>query len=606
MCKEPEINDKEQKEIFSFLKSLVSKRKIKISNLKNLGSKGAAISSFIKKLSIKKKIILIAVIALLVIFSATQIFGQTKSDTSVEYQTATVETGDITVTLSGSGTLEPANSYTVTSLLDGEILSDSFEVGDVVAKDAVLYTIDSSDLTTSIEQAELSLKQSQTNYQRKLESLEDLNVKATSKGTVTELNVEKNDEVSAGQTLATITNRDTMVIKLPFLADDAKHISVNASASVTLSSTYETLTGKVTKVSSADVVLTGNRIVRYVTIEVTNPGALTEGAYATASVGSYSCVLSAAFSYKNQVTITAPADGEVTAVDVKEGSKVSKNQVLLSISSDSISDEVSSAYSSLQNAEISLQNQYDKLADYTITSPIEGTVIEKLYKAGDNLESGETLCTIYDLSYQTMTLNVDELDIGEAEVGQEVSITADAVPGKTYTGIVTTVSKLGTTADNVTTYPVTIRIDETDGLLPGMNVDCEIVVSNTTNVLRVPVAAISRNNQVLVKGVSSDDSPLDSYGYETVTIGVSNDDYVEITDGLKEGDEVAYIVETSSSGTTTEASTSLFGGGGGTVGGGTVGGGTAGGGTAGGGGGTPPSGSGGMPSGGSGGGPAGN
>lgn len=610
MQEEQETQDKRRNKIFSYLKNLSDKGKNRISSHEGSGSKikniilklknpdgkiNKLITKF-KKLSLKKKIISVAVVALLVVFAVMKIITQASGDTAAQYQTATVEYGDITVTLTGSGTLEPADSYTVTTLLDGAILSDNFEVGDVVTKDAILYEIDSSDITTSIEQAELSLSQSEQSYQRKLESLEDLNVKTTSKGTVTELNVEANDEVSAGQTLATVINRDTMVLKLPFLADDAQSMYVNQNATVILSSTYETLTGKVTKVSNADVILTGDRIVRYVTIEVSNPGAITADDYATASVGSSSCVASATFSYKNEVTITAPATGEVTAVFVKEGSKVSKNQVLVSLSSDSVSDEVDSAYNSLENSQISLENQYDKLEDYTITSPIEGTVIDKLYKAGDTLESGETLCTIYDLSYLTMTLYVDELDISEVSVGQEVTITADAVPNKEYTGIVTTASIMGTTTNNVTTYPVTIRIDDTDGLLPGMNVDCEIVVSNTENVLRVPVSAISRGNQVLVEGAERSDDTMatdtgipDGYGYVTVTIGASNDDYVEITDGLEEGDVVAYAIPTVTSETTeTETDMSMFGGG--------AAGGNSGGMPSGGGG--MPSGGGGMPSGG--------
>ena len=56
------------------------------------------------------------------------------------------------------------------------------------------------------------------------------------------------------------------------------------------------------------------------------------------------------------------------------------------------------------------------------------------------MESGKTLCTIYDLSYLEMTLNIDELDISTVEAGQTVQITAEAVEGKTFTGVVTKVS----------------------------------------------------------------------------------------------------------------------------------------------------------------------
>lgn len=143
-----------------------------------------------------------------------------------------------------------------------------------------------------------------------------------------------------------------------------------------------------------------------------------------------------------------------------------KNQVIVVLSSDTLADEIQSASESLRNAELSLESQYDQLDDYTITSPISGTIIDKNYKAGETTESNQVLCSIYDLSYLTMTLSVDELDIADIAVGQTVSITADAVEDATYEGVVTKVSVAGTSSGGVTTYPVTIRIDETDGLLP--------------------------------------------------------------------------------------------------------------------------------------------
>ena len=154
----------------------------------------------------------------------------------------------------------------------------------------------------------------------------------------------------------------------------------------------------------------------------------------------------------------------------------------------------------LQRFALSLENARDNLEDYSVTAPISGTVVTKNAKAGDNIEggSGSTLCVIYDLSYLEMTMSIDELDISSVEVGQEVRITADAVEGKTYTGVVTEVSVAGTTSGGITTYPVTVRIDETDGLLPGMNVDAEIVISSADDVLAIPSAAVSRGDMVLV------------------------------------------------------------------------------------------------------------
>lgn len=198
--------------------------------------------------------------------------------------------------------------------------------------------------------------------------------------------------------------------------------------------------------------------------------------------------------------ITAEASGKVAGFNWLVGDTISSGDRICTITGDSVDNQIESARISVSNASTSLENARDNLEDYSVTAPISGTVVTKNAKAGDNIEggSGSTLCVIYDLSYLEMTMSIDELDISSVEVGQEVRITADAVEGKTYTGVVTEVSVAGTTSGGITTYPVTVRIDETDGLLPGMNVDAEIVISSADDVLAIPSAAVSRGDMVLV------------------------------------------------------------------------------------------------------------
>ena len=181
------------------------------------------------------------------------------------------------------------------------------------------------------------------------------------------------------------------------------------------------------------------------------------------------------------------------------------------------------------------------------SSFISGTIIEKNAKVGDALSTGSDLCTIYDLSYLEMTINVDELQVSSLKVGQSVQVTADAVKDKTYEGLVTRVSMKGDTSGGTTTYPVTVRIDETDGLRPGMNANAEIVVAQAKNALTVPNAAIVRGGYVLVRqdspsAVNADDSMSapEGYVYVKVKTGVSDDNYTQVTSGLSESDTIAY------------------------------------------------------------------
>ena len=493
-------------------------------------------------------------------------FGRTKASAapsaSSAYTTAAVERRNITASITGSGTLEAANSYSVTTLLEGTILTAEFEEGDQVEEGTVLYTIDSSNASSSLEKAEISLNQSQRSYNNKLKNQEDLNFTATASGRVIALDVEVGDDVSAGQTVATIRNSDVMGLTVPFPADDAAGFSLGQTASVTLDSTFETLNGTVSKISAVDTVLSGNRIVREVTIDVSNPGGISTSQSASAEIAGVGSSSGGTFAYADEAAVTAKISGEVASLRVSEGDWVDKDQLLLVLSSDTLADEIQSASESLRSAQLSLESQYDQLADYTITSPISGTIIDKNYKAGETSESNQVLCSIYDLSYLTMTLSVDELDIADIAVGQTVSITADAVDDQTYKGVVTKVSVAGTSSSGVTTYPVTIRIDETDGLLPGMSADATIVLGSAEGVLAIPSAALMRGSLVLVtadspsaangaSGESDASASQQGGGYVSVqvTVGIRDDNYLEITSGLQEGDTVAYIPTTSSGNT---------------------------------------------------------
>lgn len=470
--------------------------------------------------------------------------GNKAASRDVTYAETTPVRQDVSNSLSGTGTLNPANTYTVKSLVDGKILTGGFEEGDKVEEGDVLYTIDSSDASTNLEKASIALQQAQRSYDKTV----DLQyVRAEVDGTVSSLKVAKGDQVTSGQEVAVIRDSSKMLLNLLFPAADAANFSVGQSADVMLDGTFETLKGTTTAITGTDELSTGNLLARTVTIRVNNAGGLTTAQAATASVNGVSSIASATFAYQAERTLTAQAGGTVSAINVQEGDAVSKGDILIELTGDDLTESIQSASESLRSAEISMQNQQDNMSNYTITSPISGTIIEKDAKQGDALTSGSTLCVIYDLSYLEMVINVDELQIGALSVGQKVQITADAVADKTYVGTVTRVSMKGSSSGGTTTYPITIRIDNTDGLRPGMNANAEIVVAEANNALVVPNAAVIRGGYVLVSkkspsaanAVEDMDAP-EGYVYVKVETGVSDDSYTEIKSGLQEDDTVAY------------------------------------------------------------------
>ena len=466
------------------------------------------------------------------------------ANVDVSYVQTTPEKRDLSNSLSGTGTLNPANTYNVKSLVAGKVLTSTIEEGDIVEEGTVLYTVDASDATTKAEQASITLQQSQRSYDK---TVDRQYVRAEVAGVVATLKVAKGDEVTSGQEVAVIRDSSKMVLHLEFPAADAAAFSVGQSAEVTLDGTFETLTGTVTAVTGTDTLSTGNLLTRTVTITVRNAGGLTTAQAATATINGVSCIAAKCFEYQAERTLTTLAAGTVTAINVQEGGAVNKDDIVLQISGEDLTEAIQSAAETLRSAELNMDNLQEAMNNYTVTSPISGTIIEKNAKAGDALTAGADLCTIYDLSYLVMVINVDELQVSDVSVGQSVQVTADAVPDKTYTGTVTRVSMKGSSNGGTTTYPVTVRIDETEGLRPGMNANAEIVIAEAGNALAVPNAAIVRGGYVLVTkdspsaaNADPDMTAPEGYVYVPVKIGVSDDDYTQIISGVTGNDTVAY------------------------------------------------------------------
>lgn len=486
-----------------------------------------------KRLGKKAKWLIVILVVVLVVggFLLKRLGGrQTALD--VTYQEAEVARRDITNSLTGSGTLQPADSYTVTTLVSGEILSDHFEEGDIVEEDQLLYVIDSSDASSSQTQA-------QNTYEQAVKSKYPT---ADMTGTISEVYVQNGDSVSAGTQLCKIMGSSTVSVDFQFSYVEEGAFYVGQSARVYLDNYEGYVTGTVQQIGSSGVANGTGMLMTTVRVSFENPGLITESSTASAVIGNYTSYGWTSIKVGTTSVITASASGKVSGMNYMPGDSISNGDRICTITGDSVDNQIENALTSLENAQ-------DKLEDYQVTSPISGTVIEKYAKAGDNAGSSgsSTLCIIYDLSYLEMTLNIDELDISEVAVGQNVTITADAVEGKTYQGVVTKVSVVGATSGGTTTYPVTIRIDETDGLLPGMNVDAEIVLSSATGVMAIPNGAVNRGNTVLITADSPsavnalEQEAPDGYVYVQVETGESDDDYIEVLSGLQEGDTVAYI-----------------------------------------------------------------
>lgn len=506
-----------------------------------------------KKRKWVKRLITVVVLVVIVALLLSRCMAGGQGTATAAYIPIQAAYQDLTVAVSGTGTIQPIDSYRATALVKGEVLEAPFDVGDTVQKDDVLFRVDAKDVEASIQQQEIALEQARVNYNQLLSSQSDAQknqqVKANANGVVTKVYVDPGDNVTAGAPIADILDRDHMKLEVPFHAADMAGIAVGQGATVTVDGTGESIPGTVDSIAATDSVGAGGTLVRKVTILVNNPGALTDTSTGTAAIGSVTCAAGGSFAYGQSKQVVAKTTGELQSLTVREGDRVSDGQLIGSFDDTDMDSQIENARLSIESAELSLQNARESLDDYVITSPISGTVIEMNYGVGDNIDPTATaasgyLAVIYDMSALEFEMQIDELDISKIQVGQMVSITADALDGQTFTGRVDKVNINGVTANGATTYPVTVLVDDPQNLLPGMNVSARIIVEELPHVLCVPVEAVSRDNTVLVTDASalSEDglTVADPTKIRTVevTLGRNSEEYIEITGGLSEGEIV--------------------------------------------------------------------
>lgn len=286
----------------------------------------------------------------------------------------------------------------------------------------------------------------------------------------------------------------------------------------------------------------------------------------------------------NSVQISSRVTGLITEVKAVENDMVKAGQVLVVLDDSAVREQVNQYQIQMSNyaaiyerskklaaiggesaqqleadrtnylvAQSTYNNNLSQLGYYVIKAPVSGMVIGTPTPAGQTVVQGisaaQVLMTIADMSKMQINTLVDETDIGKVKVGQKVSFTVDAYTDKVFTGKVTSVSRNATTSSNVVYYPVYVLVDSPEDLLyPTMTARVVINVAEQDNTVLVPLAAVKEESghqyvDVMANGKTQ---------HTPVTVGIRDDENVEIVSGLTEGDQISIPLNKESSTTTTQ------------------------------------------------------
>lgn len=488
------------------------------------------------------------------------LLGGCSSSDQDEYRTVNPDTGPVEYRVEDTGTVTYADNYTIVPTVSGTVESCAFEEGDTVTAGQALYTIDSGALEDQIEQAQLSVDSAQVSLEQAKASLAqtktslaqaqaacaDLSVVSHASGTVTAVNVHVGDFVSSGTPVAQVVDNINLKLVVPFSLEDAAALTPGAAAVISFPGKANTLPGKVVRVYDAPVALSGSRTGINVEFSFQNTGTLSNETSAMASVNGVLCMEAGTISYSTEQSIYAAQSGQVTKLSLQVGQSVSSGQTVCTLKNDSLTNAVDNAKLQVNNAQLqvdaaqvqvrsaqtSLSQLEDQREDYTITAPVDGTILSRTAKQGDLASAGSPMAVLAQPEALCVHASIDEQYIDRVGTGQSVSITftTDTGEERTYEGSVRRVEETGVTSGGVTDYTVEIALEDTDGLRDGMNVSVSILTEGKDNCLRVPVKAVDGDTvQVLRDGKA-----------ETVTVetGLVGSEYVEILSGITEEDQV--------------------------------------------------------------------
>lgn len=263
--------------------------------------------------------------------------------------------------------------------------------------------------------------------------------------------------------------------------------------------------------------------------------------------------------------IISYVSGSVSILSASVGRSVSNGQLIASVNLNGKSSNKDTSKYDKKTSEIDVQAAEKQLEAYTVKSPIDGVIIEKNNKAGDNVgdaNSYKPMMVILDTSKLSLTFSVDESRISEIEKGQSVTITTDSIPDTKFSGEVSSVGVEGKPDENgKVMFDVTVAVTDPEDLKAGMKVKAKVILDTANSSTSVPQSALlksdGQNALVLVKNddntsdkdiSESVDNQLDHPDVKvpkgcslvSVKYGISDGTNVQIISGLKVGEVVVF------------------------------------------------------------------
>lgn len=446
--------------------------------------------------------------------------------TQKDVQSYTVAPGTIHTLVSGSGVLEQVDEENVTVPAGVEVDEVIAEAGDAVAKGDLLAKVDMASVVDTLSSTQDQIKTLDKKINSAKSDTASTSVTTSVGGRVKKIYAQVGDNVVSSVTengaLALLSVDGCMAVD--FESDSCARgdaVTVTLSDGTAVEGTVESAT------------------LGTVTVLVTDNGpALDEQVTVADAAGK---TLGTGKLYIHSPVAVTGYVGTVKSISCKENANVTAGSTLMTLRDTKTSANFDALLRQRQDLEDTLTGLLTIYRDGAVLASQDGLVTSVEYDEDTATSATETqILTLYPQKQMTVTISIDETDILSLKEGQEAQITVSSVSDDAFTGSVTSISKAADTSTGVTRYSAEVTLDREEGMLVGMTADVDVRIEGTENALIIPVDALHQNSASYYVYTGYDEAQKRYTGRTEVTIGMQNDDDVEITSGLKEGDTVYY------------------------------------------------------------------
>lgn len=454
------------------------------------------------------KLITIVGVAVLVVAAAIvvgrMVFATKNGDkdsNAPAVQTATVERGDIAVTIDATGTIKPLNIVEISSKASGKILELRVDAGDYVEKDQIIAVIEKTYVEISLDQAQADLKAAEARLQQseidiqlqkeqsKIQIRQATESLGEAKKRLEQLREQIRLEKIANKRGVKDAENSLKIANLRYKLLTSETVRVEtkkrAEASITQDKVSMELAGKEhkrnTELYDQDLISKAaleaseaqfqsaearyNSSVEQLKL-VEQPASEVELELAQADIRKAEFSLEVA-NEKIEAEESRDMDIELQQQRISQADDSLKLAVTNKKQIDRKERDLESSKASLKRSQGQLDLRQIEYEDTVIKAPISGTVLEKRVEEGQVITSrlssiasseGQTLVTMADLNTVYVVTEVDETDIGKVQIGQPVTITVEAYPDMPFDGEVLKIAPLGQVIQNITTFEVTSEL----------------------------------------------------------------------------------------------------------------------------------------------------